>query len=43
MFGGYPRKKGYQRKEIAAIARIDEDTVANYILRVMPGYYSARL
>ena len=26
----YLRKKGYQRKEIAEIARIDEDTVTNY-------------
>ena len=26
----YLRKKGYQRKEIAQIARIDEDTVTNY-------------
>ena len=26
----YLRKKGYQRKEIAEIARINEDTVTNY-------------
>jgi transposase len=26
----YLRKMGYQRKEIAKIARIDEDTVTNY-------------
>ena len=26
----YLRKKGYQRKEVAEIARIDEDTVTNY-------------
>ena len=26
----YLRKIGYQRKEIAKIARIDEDTVTNY-------------
>jgi hypothetical protein len=26
----YLRKKGYQRKEVAEIVRIDEDTVTNY-------------
>ena len=30
MFSGLPQKKGYQSKEIAEIARIDEDTVTNY-------------
>ena len=30
MLGGLLEKKGYQRKEVAEIARIDEDSVTNY-------------
>jgi len=37
----YLRKKGYQRKEIAEIARIDEDTVTHYTKKYDEAVYKA--
>ena len=37
----YLRKKGYQRKEVAELLRIDEDTVTNYTRSMKKAAYKA--